>query len=201
MSVDPFAVEQKEAESFLSGGAVAAKWPTVGYVVEGTILSYEMRQQTDYDSGELLFWDGKKREIESKVSEATKADQSKRVMQLLVTVQGEPTYETWEGLQYTRVAIPDDDGQRTLYVKSGLQNAVAKALRDAKAKPEANAFIRVERTADGQKSNPKYAAPHKYTVTWTPAAQNGRVAADFLSQEAVDEGNPFGVDEKAVPVF
>lgn len=167
-------MSNRSIENFLSGGGVSAKWPQVGYVVEGTVTSMEMRQQTDYDTGELLTWN----------------DGSPR-MQLVMGVQGEPTGETWTGLRNVRKALPDDDGHRVAYVKGGLQKALSQALRDAKAKPEIGAYVRIERIADGAKTDPKKEAPHQYRVTWTPKAANSKAAEDFLAGDEPGNGNPF----------
>lgn len=181
MSTDPFS--NKAAESFLEGGATAAKWPKVGYVVEGTVTDYSMAQQTDYDSGEPLFWNGN-----SRVEESKAVDKSRPVMQMLLSLQGKPTGETWEGLQNTRKALPDDDGMRTAYVKGALQAALKDALRKAGSKLEVGAYVRIERIADGPKSNPKFAAPHRYAAVWTPAAKNPEAVAEFTQD---DDDAPF----------
>lgn len=186
MSNDPFS--DKAAESFLEGAGTAAKWPKVGYVVEGTVTGYSMSQQTDYDTGEALFWDGKKRVPLDKIDPKFQAS-AKPVMQMLLDIQGEPTGETWEGLQNVRVELPDDDGARTAYVKGALQSALKDALRKASAKLETGAYVRIERIADGPKSNPKFAAPHRFAADWTPAAQNPKAVLAF-TQDA-DESNPF----------
>lgn len=184
MSNDPFS--SKAAEDFLSGGATAAKWPRVGHVVEGTVTKFSMAQQTDYESGELLYWQGNSRVVESEAE-----DKIRPVMQLLLELQCEPTGETWEGLQNVRKALPDDDGARTAYVKGALQAALKEALRTASAKLEAGAYVRIERTADGPKSNPKFAAPHRYAAVWTPAAQNPKALAEFESDAPTADDNPF----------
>lgn len=185
MTQDPFS--SRAAENFLEGSATSAKWPTVGYVVEGTILpGYAMVQQRHYDENEPLFWEGKKMVIESKA-----VDKSRPVMQMIMPIQGKPTGETWEGIQNVRKALPDDDGQRTLYVKAALQAALKDALRKANAKLEPGAYIRVERIADGPQSNPRFQAPHRYSAIWTPAAQNPHRVAEFLEDLPSEDDNPF----------
>ena len=181
---DPFST--KAAESFLEGGATAAKWPRVGYVVEGTITDYSMAQQTDYDTGEPLFWDGKRRVPLDQIDPGLQSA-ARPVMQMLLGIQGKPTGETWEGLQNVRVALPEDDGARTAYVKGALQTALKDALRKASAKLEIGAYVRIERIADGPKSNPKFAAPHRYAAVWTPAAKNPNAVAEFTQ----DDDAPF----------
>ncbi|HKY45026.1 MAG TPA: hypothetical protein VJM50_18190 [Pyrinomonadaceae bacterium] len=182
MAYDPFS--DKAAENFLEGSATAAKWPKVGHIVEGTVTSFVMAQQTDYDTSEPLFWEGKKRVVDSKAE-----DKSRPVMQLLLEIQGEPTGETWEGLQNTRVELPDDDGMRTLYVKGGLQASLKQALKTAQARLEVGAYVKVRRIEDGPKSNPKFAAPHRYASEWTPASKNPKAVSSFM-EEAQDE-NPW----------
>jgi len=179
VSVDPFS--DKAAEDFLSGGGVAAKWPTVGYVVEGTVTDWRMAQQTDYDSGELLYWVGNKRIEESKVE-----NKNLPVMQLILEIRGEPTGETWEGLQNERVELEDDDGTRVMYIRGGLLAAFRNEMKKTQSKLEKGAYVRVERIKDGSKSNPKYQAPHRYTVQWTKPENNEKIAEQLL-----DSPTPF----------
>lgn len=191
MSVDPFSPEA--ADKFLSGGGIAAKWPKVGHVFEGTVTGWSMSQQTDYDTAEPLFWKGKKKVAEAELS-AT--DKRSPVMQLVINVQGEPTGETWEGLANERVELPDDDGARTMYVKGGLQAAISLAMKNAgNAKLEEGAHIRVERVANGPKTNPKFAAPHRYKAVWTRAEKNPDAANALLSGEG--EESPFEEGEES----
>lgn len=169
MTQDPFS--SNAADAFLSGGAPAAKWPKVGSTFEGTVLSYEMAQQVDYNTGEPAVWaDGKPK------------------MQLIMTVQGEPTGITWEGLTYDEVKLTDDDGIRRVFIKSGLQQAFKMGLTKAKARLEEGAYVHITREQNGPKTDPKFAAPHRYTVVWTPKAQNTKAGQDFL--DSADE-NPF----------
>jgi hypothetical protein len=166
MTTDPFnpGSDAAEAAAFLSTSGYAAKWPKVGFTVAGTITGFEMRQQTDYDTGEPLTWkDGKPR------------------MQLLVHLQCEPTGETWEGLANTRVEIEDDDGARTAYVKGNLQKAFGRAIKEAKARLEIGAYVEITRGKDGPKPDPKKQAPHTFTVKYTPAAQNPKAVDALLS--------------------
>lgn len=170
MSTDPFAAE---ANQFLSGGLTAAKFPTVGFVVEGTVTAFTLRQQSDYDSGEPKFWkDGRP------------------AMQLVVDLQSEATGKTWEGLRNVEKALPLDDGMRALYVRGNLQKALTAALRTARSPFETGGHIRIERVADAPKVDRAKEPAHQYKVTWTPASKNASAAADFLSP-ASDEDNPF----------
>lgn len=165
---DPFAA----ASSFLSGGVTQAKWPHVGFVFEGTVTDASMSQQTDYDDGSLLTW----------------ADGSPR-MQLVVTVQSQPTGKTWKGLGNVETPVPNDNGVRRMYVKGNLQKALAQGLRDAgNAAFEVGGKVRVERIQDDAPKERK-APAHNYRVTWTPATP----AADFLAS------SPDGPAAQAAP--
>jgi len=175
------------ADSFLGGAAVAAKWPAVGYVVEGTVVDWRMSHQTDYETSEPLYWVAKRMVKRSAITEP--ADLLNPVMQLIMNIQGKPTGETWEGLGNVRKALPNDDGARAVYIKGLLQTAFKSALRTAQAKLEQNAYVRIERIADGVQPDRKKQAPHDYKVIWTPAAQNPHVAQSFLDES--DDVDPF----------
>lgn len=171
MARDPF-----DTAAFLTGGLTGAKWPEVGFIVEGTVTGATMKQQADFDDGSLLFWN----------------DGSPR-MQMVVDLQGEPTGVTWKGLRNVKTQVPNDDGMRAVYVKGNLQRALVKGLRDAgNAKFENGGHLRIERIADVPNADPKKADAYDFSVTWTPAAGNTAPAADFLAQAEPDE-NPFAV--------
>lgn len=173
MSNDPFAPGAQDAEKFLAGGAPTQKFPKVGFTWGGTIESWEMAQQTDLDTGELMFWaDGKPR------------------MQLILHMQGEPTGITWETNAYNEVPLPDDDGSRRLFVKAGLQSAVARAKKDAKANLEVGAYLEVTRGKDLPPKKKGQSGAHTFTAVWTPANKNPHAASAILTQDD-DEESPF----------
>lgn len=170
MSNDPF---NQNADAFLSGGAPAQKFPHEGFNWGGTILSWEMAQQSDLDTGELKFWaDGKPR------------------MQLIMNMVGKPTGITWETNAYKQVMLPDDDGSRRLFVKGGLQKAVSKALRDAKSKLEVGAYLDLTRGKDLPPVKKGFGGAHTFSAIWTPASQNPHAASAMLAQDDDDEA-PF----------
>lgn len=184
MANDPFGLD---ANSFLGGAAPAAKWPTIGYVVEGTVLDWRMSHQTDYETSEPMYWVAKRMVKKSAITEP--ADLLNPVMQLIMNIQGKPTGETWEGLQNIRKALPNDDGARAVYIKGALQAAFKSALRLAQAKLEQGAYVRIERIADGIQSDRKKQAPHDYKVLWTPADQNPHAAQSFV--DSAEDADPF----------
>jgi hypothetical protein len=186
---DPFAVEAVRAAQFLGGGgSVAAKFPKPGFVVEGTIESFRMAQQTDMNSGELLFWEGKERVKQSDLKFPATA---KPVDQLVIELQGEPTGVTWETNQYIEKALPEDDGMRVLYVKGRMAGAIGKAMKEAGVDaPEIGGYLKVARGADVKLSGSKFA--HTFVAQYTPAAQNTKKAGQFLAASEGEAPNPFG---------
>lgn len=86
-------------EFLAGGGAASAKFETKGTVVKGTIIHFGMRQQSDFKSGKLLFWD----------------DGNPR-MQVVITLQTDERDDD------------EDDGRRSLYVKGNMLAALRKAL-------------------------------------------------------------------------
>ena len=86
-------------------GARSASFKNHGDRVWGTIISSEVRQQTDFDTSQLLFWDdGKPR------------------LQVVITVQTDISDDD------------DDDGLRAIYAKGQMLKAIGDACRKAGAK-------------------------------------------------------------------
>jgi hypothetical protein len=188
---DPFGsdgsgTEDREAASFLSGGgSIAAKFPKVGFVFEGTIVDWEMRQQTDMNTGDLLWFVGNKQVKDSDLRENQRRA-AKPANQLLLHIQGEATGVTWETNQYIQKPVPDDDGMRTLYVKGSMQKAIVKAMREAgNATLERGAYIQVKRLESTKARNSDFYR-YNYAAKWTPAAANAKAASEFLTKEAED---------------
>lgn len=179
----------KTPDEFLDeGGAPHAKWKAVGDEVGGTVLFYEMKPVTDYDTGEELVWD---KVLDKKIVASKASPGSQPLEQLVMTIQSEATGFTYEGLQYTRKELPDDDGQRRLYVRGALKAAIVRALKSSQSKLESGAYVKITRTADKKSDNPKYADAHQYTATWTPARLNSHPTSQanaFLG--ALDPGQP-----------
>lgn len=195
------APSQQDAERFLDGGAtVAVKWPKVGYEFEGTVIGWRGPvPQTDMNSGEPLYWEGKKK-VKRSALEFPDTSMTNPALQLLIEFEAEPTFETWESNQYVRKALPDDDGYRTMYVHGALQKAISKARREAgsggrPAPLEEGAKCKVVRTESVRMQNDFYG--HQYVAQWIPAAQN----PDF--QAAADQfmdKDPFGGDDGEPPL-
>lgn len=188
---DPFSAEAAAAAQFLGGGGVtAAKFPKDGFKVEGTVTEFRMTQRTHIDSGEPLFWESKKPTEQSKLKFASSATDRNRVMQLVITLQGEPTGITWETNRYIEKKLDDDDGVRALYVSSPeLQKALGKALQDAGVRaPEIGGYLEVVKTGEQRIQGTSF-TKFLYAARYTKATENEKAAGDFLNQTA-EEGAP-----------
>jgi hypothetical protein len=183
MGYDPFS----DVKQFMSGGSVAAKFPKVGFVVEGTVLSFRVSQRTAMKSGEPLYWEGKQTVEESKLK--FESSKSSPANQLLLEVQSEPTGVTWETNQYIEKKLPDDDGVRTMYIHGNFQKALGKALRDAGgADIEKGAYIKATRKESVKMGD---FMGFTYDVEWTPAKSNAKAATDFVGDPDADGTDPF----------
>lgn len=135
-----------DANSWLLGGGVAsAKFDHHGDQIKGVITEEpDLRQQTDFDSGQPKFW-----------------DDGKPMMQLVVTLstdQRDPSNS-------------EDDGTRRLYVKGKLQQAVASAIRKAGAKGlEVGGTLTVTYIGDDEPKRRGMSGAKLYTADYVPAA-------------------------------
>lgn len=176
---DPFSADAAAAAQFLGGGrTVAAKFPKNGHKVEGTVTAFRMAQRTHIDSGDLLFWEGKKPTEQAKLKYPATAQPC---MQLIVDLQCEPAGITWETNRYIEKALPEDDGMRALYVTGDLQRAVGKALQDAGHKaPEIGGYLEVVKTEEKRIEGTSFTR-YVYAARYTPAAQNEKATEAYFA--------------------
>lgn len=145
-------------EGFLNAtGSPAAKFPTIGTLVKGTVTAAELTQQTDPADGKPKTWDnGEPR------------------MQIVVTLATDERDAT----------IDDDDGTRRLFVKGQMLKTVREAVKAAGVKTiEAGGTLAVKYTGDGEKTNPAYTAPKLYVAQYkapAPAVDAPGLSADEL---------------------
>ncbi len=156
----------KELDDFLfGGGGKAAKFEQVGDLVEGTIVSAEIKQQTDMETGEALTWsDGRPRN------------------QLVVTLQ-----------TALRDGGDDDDGVRRIYAKGGnyevasgvgssMKDAIADAVKKSGAKSlDEGGTLKVAYTGEGKKTNRGFSAPKLFRASYKAPVSS--VDADDLFDE------------------
>lgn len=115
MSID------SSVSGLLEGGAPSFKFDGIGKTIKGKIVSATAAQQTDFDSGELLFWDdGKPR------------------MQLVITLQTDERDADIDG----------DDGQRRIFAKGAMLSAIRKALAGQQMAEDGT--LAVKYTGDGE---------------------------------------------------
>lgn len=142
-------------EMLMSGGVPATKFDQIGITLTGTISAPpEVQQQKDFTTGEPLTWDDGKPRQQIKV--------------ILDTDQRDP-------------ADAYDDGQRALYIKSGLMKAVRTAIRAAGAKGmEVGGKLTVKYVGDGEPPKRGMNPPKQYSVVYEAPAAPGLVDANAL---------------------
>ncbi len=132
------------ANDFLmSGGGKTASFPEIGTVVRGTVLNAEPRQQRDFTTGELKFW-----------------DDGKPMMELVVTLQ-------------TKDSDPDDesdDGVRALYAKANMLKAIKEAVRPHGG-IAIGGDLAVKYTGDGEQKKRGFNPPKLYKAQYEPPAK------------------------------
>lgn len=148
MSIDP-------NDILLGGGIQAAKFPTVGTVVKGTVVRSEAAQQTEFGTNKLKVY-----------------DDGKPMMQVVITLQTDER----DGV--------DDDGQRKLYVRGQMLSAVRDALKAAGAKLELGGSLAVKYESDKASEKAGFNAAKQYVAQYqAPVGEPvpaGGVAADDL---------------------
>jgi hypothetical protein len=150
------------AQDFLmsGGGAKAAKFPSPGTTVSGSVVREpEVAQQTEFGTGRPLFWDdGKPRN------------------QLVVQIQTDQRDDS------------EDDGIRSIYIKGkSLTNAVREAVKAAGAPGlEVGGVLTITYTGDGKAE--RGMPPKLYTAEYRRASATA--ASEFLGTAAVSARQP-----------
>ena len=151
----------KDANDLLmQQGGKSFPFTNMNDTVIGEVISADVRQQTDVDTGEKLFWtDGSPRN------------------QLVIT------------LQTSLHDTDEDDGIRQIFAKGGkydtadgdgqsMKDAIAKAVRDGGGTGlNPGDQLAVAYTGNGVKKNKAYTAPKLYSASWkkaTPASVSGK---------------------------
>lgn len=151
------------------GGYPSLKFPTLGTEHTITVSGVERSQQTDFDTGEPLFWDdGKPR------------------YQLIIT--GQLDEEDWDDEE------EDDDpdaGQRRLFVKSGMTKALGLALKRAKVKASQmpGGRLTMSYTDDGPKPKRGY-PPKLYEADFVKGTAPASTEVDDVFDEPEEDEAP-----------
>ena len=137
-----------EANEFLMGAGVpAAKFETIGAMVTGFITAADVRDQTDFQTGDVLFWkDGSPRK------------------QLVITLE-------------TEDRDPDvefDDGARRIYAKGNMLNAI-RAVAKPHGGIEVGGKLRVKYVRDGEQKQRGFNPPKEYQAWYAPPAKRVEV--------------------------
>jgi len=145
---------------FSGGGAPAFKFEKVGDKVTGTIVDLEVRQQRDFDSGELKVW-----------------DDGKAMLEMVLTLK----------TALRDSDIEDDTGERRVFCRGVMLTAFKNAVRKAKVKkPEVGATVTIVHDGLGEAKRKGFNAPKLYSVEYVPA-KAAQVDAMFDDDDAVEE--------------
>lgn len=133
------------ADDFFAGGAISAKFDTIGVTVGGVISRVgEPMQQRDFTTSAPKFW-----------------DDGRPMMQLPVDVK----------TNLRDPEQPEDDGTRTLYIRGEMQKAIRQAVREAGAKGlREGGTLTVTYSADGAVKQRGMNPPKLYTATYLAPA-------------------------------
>lgn len=127
---------------FAGGGAPTMKFVAIGDSITGVITGTEVRQQKDFTTDELKFW-----------------DDQKPMMELVLTL----------ATSLRDAGIEDDDGSRRVFVRGQMLTASRQAVRKAKAKkPDIGGRITITHSGEGEASKKGFNAPKLYEVTYEP---------------------------------
>lgn len=149
------------ANDFLmAGGTTSAKFPAPGAKVAGVITRQpEVQQQRDFTTGELKTWDN--------------GDPMQQLQVVLATDERDQE-------------IPDDDGERAIYVKGAMKKAVQDAVRKSGAKGlEVGGHLTITYTGDGEPSRRGMNAPKLYSAAYVQPAT--KTANDVLNTPDPDQ--------------
>lgn len=150
----------------LSSGVKSATFKAIGDKVTGIIVRQpETQQQRDFTTGESKTWKDGKPALQIKV--------------ILATDERDPN-------------DPEDTGERALYIKAGMQRAVAAAVRHAGAKGlQVGGKLMVKYSSDGPVAQRGLNPPKIYEAKYR-APEPESVPVDMGSAGTV-------VDDEAIP--
>jgi hypothetical protein len=133
----------QSAQEMLAGGAPSATFPTIGTSWTGTVIGATTMQQRDFDDDSPLYWD---------------VEKTQPKMQLVITIN---TAER-------NPEIPGDNGDRRLFAKGNMRQAVGTAIRSAGRNIEEGGTLTVTYVSDGVAPRKGANPPKQYTATYAP---------------------------------
>lgn len=148
-------IQTDDAAQFLMGSGVKSfKFAPVGATVKGTVKSLDMQQQRDIKDGKPKFW-----------------DDGKPMRQLRVVLATDLRDEDDR----------DDTGERAIYVKGNMQQAVRDAIKEAGADTIAvGGTLTVKYVKDGEVSKSGFNPPKEYKAKYVPPAATSSVSTEDL---------------------
>jgi len=141
---------------FAGSGAPSFKFESVGDTVTGVITGLDVRQQTDFDSGEPKTW-----------------DDGKPMMEIVITV----------ATALRDPDIEDDEGERRVFCRGAMLTALKQAVRKVKeTKPAIGGRVTISHSGLGEAKKRGFNAPKLYTVEYE--APSGVAVAAMFTEEA-----------------
>lgn len=133
----------------LSTGIPSFKFDTTGITAKGPIISLDMQQQRDFNTGIGMTWDN-----------------------------GDPKMQLRIVLETDQRDNDQDNGHRAIYVKGQMQQAIRDAIKTAGAqKIEVGGILAVRYDSDGEPPKKGLNAPKQYRAKYEPPAP-GTTAVD-----------------------
>lgn len=130
-----------DVNDFLTAsGAPTAKFVDIGDTVKGTVISSEVRQQTEFGTGVPLTWDDGRPRLE-----------------LVVTID---TGDTGD----------ENTTERRLYAKGEMLKAIKQAVKDGGGRLLNGGELTVRYTGDGEQKTKGFHPPKLYKAKYTPPA-------------------------------
>lgn len=158
-------IDSSVSDFLAPSGGKSASLGDIGDTIRGTVVSAETRQQTEFGTDKLLFW-----------------DDGGPMMQLVIALQTDQR----DG--------EDDTGIRNLYVKGSkkpesmsLAAALIVALKKAGAQLEVGGTLAVKYVGEGKPSKPGFNPPKQYEMAYkAPALDTGGLLDDAPAAAPAD---------------
>jgi hypothetical protein len=154
-------IHEDPNEFLESSGIPSAKFPEIGTVVRGTVLSAAVSQQRDFDTNEPKFYDD--------------GNPMKQLVVTLATDERDPE-------------VDGDDGTRRLFVKGQMLTVVRAALRKASAKIEPGGTLVVKFADEGTAPRKGANKPKIYEAAYK--AGNKPEVDELLADDTPAEAAP-----------
>jgi len=133
-----------DVNEFLAGSGVPSfKFEKIGDSVDGIVTRAEVRQQTDFETGQLVTW-----------------DDGTPKMQLIVDLQTTLFDENISG----------DDGLRRIYLRNNALTAVRQAVKAAGGRLETGGALSVKYVKDGEPPKKGFHGPKLFEAEYKAGA-------------------------------